>query len=140
YDAKYARSKRLLKEPPVILPPEWRPIVGAAVRDRLRELGAEVIIVSAGGRHVHVQARMPAAVPRAWMGTAKLHAWHVARDRGWPGRLWAKRSRAEPIWDREHQANTFDYIRRHQYQGAWVWTFRDPLETPESPPPAGGGL
>src|SRR5437763_6902366 len=46
YDAKNARSKRLLKEPPVVLPPEWGPMIGSAVRERLRVLGAEVMIVT----------------------------------------------------------------------------------------------
>lgn len=141
YDSAFARSKRLLKQPPVIIPPVWRPVIGAALRDRFRELGAELIAISVSGSHVHVQGRLPDSSPRTWTGLAKLHAWHVARDRGWVGRLWAKRSRAEPIADRRHQVNIFHYIVRHRTAGAWVWSFRDPPDTTvQSPPAAAGGL
>ena len=64
YAWQYERSKRLLKEPPVVLAPQWRAVVGEAMRDRLRELGAELLSISVSGQHVHFQARMPAACPR----------------------------------------------------------------------------
>ncbi|HKB06108.1 MAG TPA: hypothetical protein VKD90_28190, partial [Gemmataceae bacterium] len=48
YDQKLARSRRLLKQPPVVVAPEWRPIFGKALRDKLLELGAEVICLSMG--------------------------------------------------------------------------------------------
>ena len=81
---------------------------------------------------------------RKWTGVAKCHAWYVARDQGWTGLLWAKRSKATPIKDRRHQENVFRYICDHVREGAWVWTFRMPWPVssprPQSPPAAAGGL
>jgi hypothetical protein len=119
------RSRRLLQQEPVAMAPEWRRVVGQAVRDRLAGLGAELLVVAVSATHLHVQARMPVTMTRDWLGAAKRHAWFVARDRGWTGQLWAKRSRAMPIRDRGHQVNAFGYICRHAAEGAWVWTFRD---------------
>jgi hypothetical protein len=68
-----------------------------------------------------------------------MHAWFEARDNGWAGQLWAKRSKATPIKDRSHQENVFRYILNHAKEGAWVWHFR--MDTPaQSPPAAAGGL
>src|SRR5262245_40423459 len=128
YDQEFAPSQALLKQNRVVLTPDWRIVVGRALRDRLIELEAEVIAVSMSAMHAHVQAKLPPKVPRKWMGFAKAHAWFVARDHGWVGQLWAKRSRATPINDRRHQENTFHYIVGHKQEGAWVWTFRDPVE------------
>src|SRR5437763_7521183 len=52
YEKKAARSRKLLKQPPVILTPEWRKTVGEAIRDRLLELGAVLLCVSVSGQHV----------------------------------------------------------------------------------------
>ena len=60
-------------------------MIGAVLRERLRELGAELLAISVGGQHVHFQAQMPTGVPREWTGLAKKHAWFVARDNGWTG-------------------------------------------------------
>jgi hypothetical protein len=139
YDWQYKRSKRLLKQEPVVLSREWRPVIGAAFRDRLRELGAELLSIGVGGQHVHFQARMPPSCPREWTGVAKKHAWFIARDSGWTGLLWAKRSKATPIKDRAHQINVFHYILNHAKEGAWVWHFR--MDPPaQSPPAAAGGF
>ncbi|HSH95151.1 MAG TPA: hypothetical protein VK968_13450 [Roseimicrobium sp.] len=35
--------------------------------------------------------------------------------------IWAKRSRAEPIRNREHQVSSFGYIREHEEEGGCVW-------------------
>jgi hypothetical protein len=37
YDPERRRSIESLKQPPVVLAPEWRPVIGTAVRDRLQE-------------------------------------------------------------------------------------------------------
>jgi acetylornithine deacetylase len=132
YDAKLERSRRLLKQQPVVLTPEWRGIVGAAIRERLVGLGAQVIAVAVTATHAHVLAKMPDSkeVTREWMGFAKKHVWFLARDKGWTGQMWAKKSKATPIKDRKHQENAFNYIVRHKQEGAWVWTFRDPPPEP----------
>ncbi len=139
YADELARSRRLMTQPAVVLPPEWRPVIGGAVRDRLTGLGAQVIAVACDATHVHLLAKMPPVSVRTWVGLAKKHAWFVARDHGWVGKLWAVRSKATPTRDRRHQVNCFDYILRHAAGGAWVWSFRDGLP-PQSPPVATGGL
>src|SRR4051794_19573063 len=68
YRWQHERSKKLLKQPPVILAREWRPVIGVALLERLVEQGAEVIAISVGGQHVHIQARAPLSRPRKWVG------------------------------------------------------------------------
>ena len=125
HDEELQRSRELLKQPPVVLAPEWRKIVGEAFRDKLLELEALLLCVSVSGQHVHYLAKMPPGpVPRLWTGLAKKHVWHVAKDKGWTGMLWAKRSKPTPVKDRRHQLNVFNYILRHADEGAWIWDFR----------------
>jgi acetylornithine deacetylase len=141
YAAKRRRSEELLKQAPVRLSAEMRAVVGAAVRERLIELGAEVIVVAMSATHAHILAKMPnaKAVTRDWVGRAKKHAWYLARDQGWKGQVWGKRSKATAIKDYDHQTNAFNYIVRHgEKEGAWVWTYRDP--PPPSPHGATCGL
>src|SRR5579885_393249 len=74
YDARHAHSKKLLKQQPVVLSREWRPVVGQAVVEMLLRLEAQLLCLSAGGQHVHLLAKMPPGpVPRAWVGRAKKH-------------------------------------------------------------------
>jgi REP element-mobilizing transposase RayT len=114
-----------MTQPPVKLSQEWRAIVGAAVCEKLRQLGAQVLAVSMSSTHVHVLAKMPPGpTPRIWMGQAKKHATFIAKGKGWTGKLWAVRCKVTPIKDRQHQLNTYRYILRHVREGAWVWHFR----------------
>ena len=82
YAAKYERSKESLKQEPVRLTPEWREVVGAALRERLVGLGAEVIAVAMTATHAHILAKMPNSkeATRDWLGLAKKHAWFLARS------------------------------------------------------------
>jgi hypothetical protein len=116
-------SKRLLKQEPVCLDPRWRKIVGIALRDRLQELGAEVLCLSVSKQHVHIQAKIPFGKARAWLGLAKKHAWFIAGDYGWKEKLWGKRGKATPVEDRKHQVNLYNYIRKHvKKERAWFWS------------------
>ena len=132
YADKYERSKESLKQEPVKLDPKFREIVGAALRERLIGLGAKVIAVAMSATHAHVLAQVPNSkkITRDWVGLAKKHAWFLARDAGWQGQMWGKRSKATPIKDYDHQTKAFNYIVRHKREGAWVWTFRDPPPPP----------
>ena len=125
YDARLARTRKLLKQPPVVFPPEWRPIIGAALRERLEQEGATVISLSVGGQHAHIQAKMPPVLVDHWVGLAKRHVTFTLHERGWSGLVWAKGNNVKPIKDRTHQGNVFGYIGDHIREGAWVWTFRD---------------
>ena len=126
YDTQYAQSKRLLKQPPVVLSADWRAIVGDALVEMLRRLEAQLLCLSCSGQHVHLLAKMPGGpVPREWVGRAKKHAAFIAKENGWQGKLWAVRSKVTPVRDRKHQWNAFQYILDHAQEGAWVWDFRD---------------
>src|SRR5687768_3104336 len=125
YRSQCERSKRLLKQPPVIIPADLRSVVGASLRDKLTTFGAWVLCLSVGGQHVHLLAKMPPGpVPRRWVGLAKRQATFALKDRGWVGKLWAIRGKVTPIRDRAHQENTFRYILAHAREGAWVWDFQ----------------
>jgi hypothetical protein len=120
-----------MKQPAVTVPPDWRPVLGRAFRDKLLEIGAEVLCVSLGSTHAHVLAKMPPGeVPRQWMGRAKVAANFKGKDQGWSGKMWAVRSKVIPIADREHQLNTFGYVLRHIEEGTGVWDFRDGADHP----------
>ncbi len=125
YDDKLKRSKELMKQNAVTLDPEWRKIFGAALRDKLVTLGAQVLCVSVSSTHAHVLAKMPPGpTPRDWMGRAKKHANFIGKEKGWTGKLWGVRCKVTPIKNRGHQLNTFSYILDHIEEGAWVWDFR----------------
>src|SRR5262249_49533729 len=125
YEAKRQRSLELMKQPPVVLPPVWRAIIGAAVRDRLQDLGAFVICLAQGGQHLHLLAKLPRGVDaRIWMGLAKKHAAVEAKAQGWRGKLWGKRGKEVRVRDRRHQLNAYHYILEHAQEGAWIWVWR----------------
>ncbi len=122
YGNQERRSRESLKQSPVVIPARLREVVGLALLERLRALGALVVCVSVSGQHAHVLAKMPRSEPRFWMGEAKKHAWFRLRENGWKTKLWGKRSKAVPVKDRQHQLNVYGYIMRHAREGAWVWT------------------
>jgi len=125
YESKQRRSMANLKQPPVVLAPSWRPIIGEAVRDRLQELGAFVLCLAQGGQHLHLLAKLPIGIePRIWMGLAKKHSAFEAKEKGWQGRLWAKRGKELRVRNRAHQLNVYRYILAHEKQGAWVWVWK----------------
>src|SRR6516165_1014161 len=71
YEHKLERSRQLLKQEPVTLSVQWRRVFGAALRDKLQMLGAQLLCVSMSSTHAHVLAKMPpGAVPRDWLGRA----------------------------------------------------------------------
>ncbi len=132
------RSLDLLQQAPVVLQPEWRPIVGAAIRDKLQTLGAQVLCVRMSANHLHLLAKMPDGnIPRLWVGQAK-HATFLGKAQGWTAKLWAVRCKVGPVEDRKHQVNVLYYILAHKREGAWTWSFREspgmaiPGETPQS--------
>jgi len=122
YDAELRRSQLLLKQPPVVVPAQLRPVLGAAIREKLEAHGALVLCMSVSGQHVHTLAKVQRYHARDLMGVAMKHAWYELRDQGWSGKLFAKRGKELTIKDRAHQLNVYHYILRHAQQGAWVWS------------------
>jgi len=129
-------SRESLKLPPVILPSPLREVVGRALRDRMTDLGAQVIGVAVGGQHAHILAKLPKRQVRNWIGITKRHAWFTLRERGWSSKLWGKGGKIVVIRDRAHQLNVYRYIQRHKNQGAWAWMY---TTRPQSPRVASRG-
>jgi len=129
------RSRRLLKQPPVDFI-DIRELVGNAVKEKMERLGSMVIAIAVADRHVHMLAKTPWDKPREWAGLAKKHAWFELRERGWQGKLWAKRPWARTIRDRQDQLNVYNYVVDHRTQGAWVWDWVTDRNT-HGPPSVG---
>ena len=94
--------------------------------------GVEVITLGVGSAHFHLLGKFSDKQVRPRVGRAKKHAAFVLRDLGTKGWLWARESKVTPITDRQHQINVFNYICRHQAEGAWLWTFRQGIYWPST--------
>ena len=126
YRSLHQRSLGLLKQAPVKIDRDLREVVALAMVSKLQEYTAQVLALSVSSNHVHVLAKMPPGqTPKLWVGYAKREATFQLKEIGWTGKLWAKGGKANPIRDRQHQINTYNYILRHRDEGAWVWDFRD---------------
>lgn len=119
------RSRTLLRRPPIRLDAAHREIATGAMVEKLLTDEIEVIALSIDDHHFHLLARFRDHQPRHWVGRAKMHSSMLLRGHGLPGGVWAVRSRALPIRDREHQINVFNYVVKHRGRNAAVWTFRD---------------
>jgi len=87
----------------------------------------ELLAVSMDAIHYHILGRFGGKHVRRQIGRAKLHAYHLLRERWELKKLWGRLCHVKPIADRAHQVRVFGYIRNHSKHGAWVWTFRDGL-------------
>jgi len=87
----------------------------------------EVIALCAGSVHTHILLKVPTAEVRKFVGIAKKNATFILHCVDHEGLVWGKRCSVEPIKDRSHQVNSFNYICVHKDEGAWVWTFRESL-------------
>src|SRR4029078_13087023 len=98
------RRQNRLKQPPVVVSHEWRPIIGRLVLDRMCVLCAYVLCAAMSGQHLHLLAKLPLhAEPRDWMGLAKKHATFEAKSRGWKGKLCGKRGKETRVRSQVHQ-------------------------------------
>ena len=133
YAKKYKRSKESLKqEPAAVAARVARGCRGGACASALVGLGAQVIAVAMAATHAHILAKMPDSkqITREWVGLAKKHAWFLARDQGWKGQMWGKRSQGHAIKDYASTRKAPSTTSRHKKEGAWVWTYRDPAPPP----------
>lgn len=115
-----------ISSPPVIINPSLRPIVGQALLHKLQTQTHPVIAICVGSNHAHLLAELPDDRERVkhLAGTWKQAASHRVRT-DLPGKLWASGCDPIPIRDKSHHTRTFQYILRHEREGAWVWSFRD---------------
>lgn len=127
YDRLRASSQSRLKSAPVVLTPDHRRVIGQAMVEGLARQNVEALCLSMGGEHCHLLARLDYSEIRKIVGRAKLHAYHAVSAEVDRRRIWAKRSRALAITDRQHQKNVYNYILKHREDGAWVWSHREGL-------------
>jgi hypothetical protein len=124
FDKLHAQSKSLMTRDAVRIDADLRQFVLDAAVEKLRGDSIELLVASVDAKHLHVLARFPDHRPREWIGRAKKHTSHSARQCGLrqeKGGLWGKRCGVHPVRDRGHQLNTFGYICKHVLQGAVVW-------------------
>jgi len=126
FDRLLKQSKSLMKREAVNFDLDIQEFVLRAVVDRLSDNNVEVIVACADSKHLHVLGKFRDHRPRHWVGLAKKHASHLARQSGLrheAGGLWGKKCGVKPINDRGHQVNVFHYILDHRDEGAIVWHF-----------------
>ena len=124
YDGLRAKAEGQMKGGAVFLGPDVRRIAGQAMVEMLLHQGVELLAFSLDAIHYHLLARFGELRIRSTVGRAKKHSYHILRERGHEGRVWALRCRSLPIRDRQHQVNVYRYIRAHASKGAWVWTYK----------------
>ncbi|HMO26839.1 MAG TPA: transposase [Tepidisphaeraceae bacterium] len=116
---------RRRSDAPVILAPDVRAIVIRAFHEKLASLAHRVIAISCGCHHVHLLAELPRdddLLTRA-IGKCKQLASHRLRA-SIPGNVWSSGFKLQPIRDRSHFENAYQYIRCKQEQGTVVWSHR----------------
>ena len=119
---------------PVQIPPTMRRIIGQALVTRLIRRGLRALVVAVCAQHAHLLTELPYnhAAQRGVIGQCKSASSHAA-GHTLPGRVWSAGATFVPIRDRRQQLQVFRYITAHTRQGAWVWTWRDPLPEKENP-------
>lgn len=122
YENRHLYAKHLQRHDAIVLSGRFLEAIGVALREQLMAGGGRVLAVAVCTQHAHVQVQLEGGDARLPFGHAKLHAYHLLRDQGWMGKLWAKRSKVIRIRDREHQRNVYRYILDHRLEWAWVWS------------------
>ena len=133
YEKLEKHSRESMKDAIVFLSQAQRKVACHEMAAKLLSLEVELLAISVDRVHYHILARFPTDHVKHWVGIAKKHSGILMRPHGIVGGTWAIGCRALPITDREHQVNTFEYIRRHSLKGAVIWTFRDPIPLSEDP-------
>jgi len=149
YDERLQKSRGAMRRSPVVLSPQLRRLVCAAMGEKLLVLKVELVELCVTAVHFHLLARFSPLVnsedpgmampglssanmlqdgrdprPRHYVGLAKKHASHIVRQKrvGVEGGLWAARSLERPVMDRSHQLVVVRYIRAHEEHGGVVWS------------------
>ena len=109
---------------PIILPLQEREKVACQIVASLDRHNCPLLVISVGGMHVHLLVELPndRREVKRLLGIAKKSAAQVSSINGG---LWAKGCGLKPIRDEAHHRNAFQYIKDHEKEGAFVWTFRD---------------
>lgn len=127
-----AHSKRTLSRDAVVLSPEARRLARDTIVAALLFHDLQVIACAVDDHHAHILSRFPDDKPRHWIGIAKKESARALSRAALatPGGIWAVRSHCDPIQNRDHQLDAFNYIARHADRQAAIW-----LANKHPPPP-----
>lgn len=120
-----------MKRDPIRIDMALRQFIADAVAEKLQIDGIIVLVVSLTAKHLHVLAKFPKHNPRMQIGYAKKYATQQLKAHGLAvgfdlqigEGIWAKRSHAEPVRNRNHQLEVFKYVCDHVKEGAKIWRF-----------------
>jgi hypothetical protein len=86
-----------------------------------------VVSLAIGGKHLHLQLKCDPRRVIAILGDVKRKLWYERNCLGNPARLWGRGRKIIPIENKPHQVATLKYVLDHRDEGAWVWSYRDPI-------------
>ena len=111
--------------PVVKIPEHLYDDIGQAFLRKCRKGEHQVLAVSVGATHSHLQVELPDDYIGAQQFSYRLKqaGSHAVRDT-LPGTIWARGSKPIEIRDRAHQKKVFRYICDHAKEGDWVRTYR----------------
>jgi len=111
--APWLRESRAMRFPPVVLTPDQRRFVEAAVPEVCTKGGWTHLASSAGEDHAHVllsTAAHGAAVRRwlkRWLGERLSARWPLSDGQTW----WAEGGSVKWVWKADYFDNVYEYIR-----------------------------
>jgi riboflavin biosynthesis pyrimidine reductase len=114
------RFARAIAAEPVTLTPAQREIAGAALVEKLTELGVRVAACACGATHAHALIRAGPADAKLLFGRAKQLA-SLRLTGEIPGKVWGASSNVVRVAGLRHFIAVRAYILRHKAEGAWTW-------------------
>ena len=133
YSRRQSRSQALMAQPAVTLAASHRLLVTDTFLRTLDYYGLDAACIATAGRHVHVLCKLPGRTGRRVVAGMKRETTNRLKAHGHHGKVWANRSRIEPIRDCRHWSNTMGYIIRHEMRGGALWVWEGPQScTPQT--------
>ena len=133
YSRRQSRSQALMTHSAVTLGRTERFEVTETFLRTLDYYGLDAACIGTAGRHVHVLCKLPPSDGRKVVAGLKRETTRWLKTKGRQGKVWAGRSRIEPIRDCRHWSNTMGYIIRHEMRGGALWVWKGPQScTPQT--------
>lgn len=129
YETEHHLASKSMTQDPVHLMPDQRRIAVEAIVAQFAEMPIDPAILAVGGEHAHFLARFGAAKIRRTVGILKaaasreLHAAGTAFER-----VWTRGCHMKSKTTVKEVHGAFEYVRRHECEGAVVHVWRRPTE------------